>query len=118
TSGLLTLFEGTLAGIATMGGAVSIEDAARSSRDGVLKTLGAINFGIGNLVNVTQISKVVGFISTATVFDQQHVVLNGASEFLGEIFQDRGIHARSAVGVAMLPMNAPVEVEMIVKVAE
>src|SRR5699024_863706 len=101
-----------------VGDAVSIEDAASYARICVLNALAAIKAEIGNLDNVTQITKVVGFISSATDFDQQHVVLNGASEFLGEIFQDLGIHARSAVGVTMLPMNAPVKIKIIVKVAE
>jgi len=118
TSGQLPLVDGKLAATGKVGDAVSVEDAASYARICVLNALAAIKAEIGNLDNVTQITKVVGFISSATDFDQQHVVLNGASEFLGEIFQDRGIHARSAVGVAMLPMNAPVEVEMIVKVAE
>src|SRR5699024_521098 len=100
-----------------VGDAVSIEDATSYARICVLNALAAIKAEIGNLDNVTQITKDVGFISSATDFDQQHVVLNGASEFLGEIFQDRGIHARSAVGAARLAMNATVGVEMMVKVA-
>jgi len=118
TSGQLPLVDGKLAAVGKVGETVSAEDAASYARTCVINALAAIKAEIGDLDNITQITKVVGFVSSATDFDQQHVVLNGASEFLGEIFQDRGNHARSAVGVAMLPMNAPVEVEMIVKVAD
>ncbi len=118
TSGQLPLVDGKLAATGKVGEAVSVEDAAVYARTCVLNALAAIKAEIGQLDSITQITKVVGFISSAADFDQQHVVLNGASEFLGEIFQDRGNHARSAVGVTMLPMNAPVEVEMIVKVAD
>src|SRR5699024_11396043 len=114
----LPLVDGKLAATGKVGDAVSAEDAASYARICVLNALAAIKAEIGNLDNVTQITQVVGSISSATDFDQQPVVLTGASESLGEIFRDRGIHARSAAGVAMLPMNAPVEVEMIVKVAE
>src|SRR5699024_6419063 len=118
TSGQLPLVDGKLAAVGKVGETVSAEDAASYARTCVINALAAIKAEFGDLDNITQITKVVGFVSSATDFDQQHVVLNGASEFLGEIFQDRGNHARSAVGVAMLPMNAPVEVEMIVKVAD
>ena len=83
-----------------------------------MNALAAIKAEIGDLDKITQITKLVGFVSSASDFAQQHVVINGASEFLADIFQENGQHARSAVGVAMLPMNAPVEVEMIVKVQD
>lgn len=116
TSGQLPLVEGKLAGTGKVGEAVSTEDAAGFARTCVLNALAAIKAEVGDLDKITQITKVVGFVSSASDFAEQHFVINGASEFLGEIFQDKGTHARSAVGVAMLPMNAPVEVEMIVKV--
>lgn len=116
TSGQLPLVEGKLAGTGKVGEAVSTEDAAGFARTCVLNALAAIKAEVGDLDKITQITKVVGFVSSAPDFAEQHFVINGASEFLGEIFQDKGTHARSAVGVAMLPMNAPVEVEMIVKV--
>lgn len=118
TSGQLPLVDGKLAGTGKVGEAVSVEDAADFARTCVLNALAAIKAEIGDLDKIRQITKVVGFVSSAPDFAEQHVVVNGASEFLGEIFQDNGIHARSAVGVAMLPMNAPVEVEMIVKVTD
>ena len=117
TSGQLPVVDGNLVATGKVGEAVSVEDAQRYARTCVLNGLAAIKAEIGDLEKITQIIKVVGFVSSASDFDEQHIVLNGASEFLGEIFGERGTHARSAVGVAMLPMNAPVEVEMIVKVS-
>lgn len=118
TSGQLPLVDGKLAGTGKVGETVSTEDAARLARTCVLNALAAIKAEVGDLDKVSQITKVVGFVSSAPDFAEQHLVVNGASEFLAEIFQDTGTHARSAVGVAMLPMNAPVEVEMIVKVTD
>ena len=116
TSGQLPLVDGKLAATGKVGETVNVEDAQSYARTCVLNGLAAIKAEIGDLDKITQITKVVGFVSSASDFDKQHIVINGASEFLGEIFGDKGTHARSAVGVAMLPMNAPVEVEMIVKV--
>lgn len=116
TSGQLPLVEGKLAATGKVGETVTVEDAQSYARTCVLNGLAAIKAEIGDLDKITQITKVVGFVSSASDFDEQHLVINGASEFLGEIFGDKGTHARSAVGVAMLPMNAPVEVEMIVKI--
>lgn len=118
TSGQLPMVDGQPAGLGKVGQDVSVEDAARYARICVLNALAAIKSEIGDLDKITQITKVVGFVSSASDFDQQHIVINGASEFLAEVFQDKGQHARSAVGVAMLPMNVPVEVEMIVKVQD
>lgn len=118
TSGQLPIVDGALAATGKVGDTVSVEDAATYARVCVLNGLAAIKAQIGDLDKIVQITKVVGFVSSASDFEQQHIVVNGASEFLGEIFQDKGQHARSAVGVAMLPMNAPVEVELIVKVQD
>ena len=118
TSGQLPLVDGKLAGLGKVGQDVSVEDAADYARTCVLNALAAIKAEIGDFDKITQITKLVGFVSSASDFAQQHVVINGASEFLADIFQENGQHARSAVGVAMLPMNAPVEVEMIVKVQD
>src|SRR5699024_8410347 len=114
----LPLVDGKLAGTGKVGETVSTEDAAGLARTCVLNALAAIKAEVGDLDKISQITKVVGFVSSASDFAEQHLVVNGASEFLAEIFQDTGTHARSAVGVAMLPMNAPVEVEMIVKVTD
>jgi enamine deaminase RidA (YjgF/YER057c/UK114 family) len=71
---------------------------------------------IGDLDKIKRIVKVVGFVSSTPEFSGQPAVVNGASEFLGEVFGEKGIHARSAVGVAVLPLDAPVEIEIIVEV--
>jgi enamine deaminase RidA (YjgF/YER057c/UK114 family) len=71
---------------------------------------------IGDLDKIKRIVKVVGFVSSTPEFSGQPAVVNGASEFLGEVFGEKGIHARSAVGVAVLPLDAPVEIELIVEV--
>jgi enamine deaminase RidA (YjgF/YER057c/UK114 family) len=71
---------------------------------------------IGDLDKIKRIVKVVGFVSSTPEFTGQPAVVNGASEFLGEVFGEKGIHARSAVGVAVLPLDAPVEIELIVEV--
>lgn len=118
TSGQLPMVDGKPAGFGKVGEDVTVEEAADYARICVLNALAAIKAEVGDLDRITQITKVVGFVSSATDFDQQHIVVNGASEFLADIFQEQGIHARSAVGVAMLPMNVPVEVEMIVKVQD
>ena len=118
TSGQLPVVDGQLAATGKVGEAVTVEDAQRYARICVLNGLAAIKAEIGELDKISQITKVVGFVSSAADFEKQHIVINGASEFLGEIFGETGTHARSAVGVAMLPMNAPVEVEMIVKVTD
>src|SRR5699024_4711198 len=112
TSGQLPMADGKLAGVGKVGSQVSVEDAADFARLCVLNALAAIKAEIGDLDKIAQITKLVGFVASADDFDQQHIVINGASEFLGTIFQEKGQHARSAVGVTMLPMNAPVEIEM------
>jgi enamine deaminase RidA (YjgF/YER057c/UK114 family) len=71
---------------------------------------------IGDLDKIKRIVKLVGFVSSTPEFSGQPAVVNGASEFLGEVFGEKGIHARSAVGVAVLPLDAPVEIELIVEV--
>lgn len=118
TSGQLPLIDGQLAATGKVGETITVEDAQNYARICVLNGLAAIKAEVGDLEKISQITKVVGFVSSAADFEQQHIVINGASEFLGEIFGETGTHARSAVGVAMLPMNAPVEVEMIVKVTD
>lgn len=118
TSDQLPVVDGKLVGIGKVGDAVSVEDAQGYARTCVLNGLAAIKAEIGDLDKISQVIKVVGFVSSASDFDQQHIVVNGASEFLGQMLGEKGTHARSAVGVAMLPMNAPVEVEMIVAVRD
>ncbi|QTF72555.1 RidA family protein [Arthrobacter woluwensis] len=98
-------------------GAVSPERAKELAATSIVNALAAVKSVIGNLDRVTRIVKVVGFVASTPDFTGQPAVINGASELLGEIFGEKGQHARSAVGVAVLPLDAPVEVELIAEFA-
>lgn len=115
TSGQLPFVDGELTYVGHVGAEVSAESAKEAARTCVLNALAAIDAEVG-LDNITKVVKVVGFVSSAPGFVGQPGVINGASELLGEIFGAAGQHARSAVGVNQLPLNAPVEVELIVEV--
>lgn len=116
TSGQLPLAGGELTKAGKVGAGVTPEDAKAAARTCALNALAAVDALVG-IDSVTRVVKVVGFVASAPGFAGQPGVVNGASEFLGEVFGDAGIHARSAVGVAELPLDAPVEVELIVEVA-
>lgn len=113
TSGQLPFINGELTATGKVGAAVSAETAAGQAQACAINALAAIKAEIGNLDRITRIVKVVGFVASDPSFTGQPVVINGASEFLGAVLGDKGIHARSAVGVAALPLDAPVEVELI-----
>ena len=120
TSGQLPLDGGEIAHTGKVGadgapGSVTPEQANAAARQCALNALAAIDALVG-IDSVTRIVKVVGFVASSPGFSGQPGVVNGASEFLGEVFGDAGVHARSAVGVAELPLDAPVEVELIVEV--
>jgi enamine deaminase RidA (YjgF/YER057c/UK114 family) len=117
TSGQLPFVDGKLPATGKVGGAVSAEAAKDMARYCVLNGLAAVKSVIGSLDRVTRIVKVVGFVASEPSFDGQSGVVNGASELLGEIFGEAGFHARSAVGMAALPLNSPIEVEFIVEFA-
>ncbi|WP_125776352.1 RidA family protein [Antribacter gilvus] len=120
TSGQLPFVDGALpeAGKVGLGdGLVSPEDAAAYARTCALNALAAVRSVTGSLDAVARIVKVVGFVASDPSFTGQPAVINGASNVLGEIFGDAGVHARSAVGVSALPLDAPVEVEVIVELA-
>ncbi|QCB27526.1 RidA family protein [Corynebacterium endometrii] len=117
TSGQLPIVEGQLKATGKVGAEVSAADAAEYARIAVLNALAAIDAEVG-LDNVSRVLKVVGFVASAPDFVEQPAVINGASDFIGEVFGDAGIHARSAVGVAVLPKDSPVEIEVIVEVKE
>ena len=114
TSGQLPLVDGQLPITGLVGDEVSAEEAYSAARTCALNALAAVDAEVG-LDNVASISKLVGFVASAPGFYEQPGVVNGASELVGEIFGDEGVHVRSAVGVAVLPKNAPVEVEMVVE---
>lgn len=114
TSGQLPLVDGQLPITGLVGDEVSAEEAYSAARTCALNALAAVDAEVG-LDNVASISKLVGFVASVPGFYEQPGVVNGASELVGEIFGDEGVHVRSAVGVAALPKNAPVEVEMVVE---
>ncbi|GAB04970.1 RidA family protein [Gordonia amarae] len=120
TSGQLPIVDGALPLTGkvseTAEGVVSPDDAYAAARQCALNALAAVDALVG-LDSIVRVVKVVGFVASAPGFTGQPQVINGASEVLGEIFGDAGVHARSAVGVAELPLAAPVEVELIVEVA-
>ncbi len=116
TSGQLPLVSGTMAQEGKVGTDVSAEDAREAARICTLNGLAAIA-ALADLDSIVRVVKIVGFVSSASGFTGQPGVVNGASDLLVAIFGDAGQHARSAVGVAELPLNAPVEVELIVEVA-
>lgn len=116
TSGQLPLSGGELGAVGKVGAQVTPERAKELARLCALNALAAIDALVG-LDRVEQVVKVVGFVASAPGFTGQPGVVNGASELLGEVFADAGRHARSAVGVAALPLDAPVEVELVVRVS-
>ena len=117
TSGQLPVVDGKLQATGKVGGAVSPDDAARLARVCALNALAAAAEAAGGLGSVRRIVKVLGFVASAPGFTGQAQVVNGASELLIEVLGDAGRHARSAVGMAVLPLDAPVEVELIAEVA-
>ncbi|PRX99491.1 RidA family protein [Allonocardiopsis opalescens] len=116
TAGQLPMVDGELAGTGKVGADVTPERAAELAAVCALNALAAVKAEIGALARVVRVVKVTGYIASAPGFTAQPAVLNGASELLGAVFGDRGRHARSAVGVPVLPLDAPVEVELIVEV--
>jgi enamine deaminase RidA (YjgF/YER057c/UK114 family) len=115
TSGQLPIRDGKLAGSGKVGAEVSPEDAKAMARICALNALAAVNSLVG-IDAVVKVVKVVGFVASASGFSGQPGVVNGASDLFAEVFGEQGAHARSAVGVSELPLDAPVEVELIVEV--
>jgi enamine deaminase RidA (YjgF/YER057c/UK114 family) len=116
TSGQLPTVAGSLPATGRVGAEVTAEDAAGYARTCALNALAAVHALVG-IDSVVRVVKLVGFVASAPGFGGQPAVVNGASELLGQLFGEAGRHARSAVGVAELPLNAPVEIELIVEVA-
>jgi enamine deaminase RidA (YjgF/YER057c/UK114 family) len=114
TSGQLPFVDGGLRRTGKVGGTVDIEDAAADAKVCALNALAAVDDLVG-LDSIARVVRVVGYVASAEGFSAQPRVVNGASEFLGRVFGEAGKHARSAIGVAELPMNAPVEVELTVE---
>ncbi len=121
TSGQLPFVAGALAATGKVGdgdGLVSAQDAKQLAQTCALNAIAAVKSVVGDLDKVTRVVKVVGFVASDPSFTGQPGVVNGASELLGTAFGEAGVHARSAVGVAALPLDAPVEVEIIVTVED
>ena len=116
TAGQLPMVDGSLPATGKVGAQVTPERAAELARICILNALAAVDALVG-LDAVVRIVKVVGYVASAPDFTGQPGVVNGASTLLGDVFGDAGAHARSAVGVAALPLDAPVEIELIVEVA-
>ena len=116
-SGQLPVVDGKLAATGKVGDAVSAQDAAGMARTCALNALAAAADAAGGLDAIVRIVKVLGFVASAPGFNAQPQVVNGASELFIEVLGDAGRHARSAVGMAVLPLDSPVEVELIAEVA-
>jgi enamine deaminase RidA (YjgF/YER057c/UK114 family) len=116
TAGQLPMVNGELISKGLLGQDVEIDEANKAARICTLSALAAIKGVIGDLDRIKQIVRVVGYVASVPTFTQQPAVVNGASELLLEIFGENGKHARSAVGIAVLPLNASVEIELTVEV--
>ena len=116
TSGQLPMRSGELMASGKVGGEVSQDEAVACARQCGLNAIAAVKAEIGDLAAVKRVVKVVCFVASSTDFTAQPQVANGVSELLGEVFGDAGVHARSAVGVSVLPLDVPVEVELVVEV--
>lgn len=117
TSGQLPMRNGELITTGKVGGDVTVEQAVECAQQCALNGFAAVRSIIGDLSRVVRVVKVVGFVASTPDFTGQPGVINGASELIGQAFGEAGQHARSAVGVAVLPLDAPVEVELVVEVS-
>lgn len=118
TAGQLPFKDGRLPYTGKVGADVSVEEAKEAARLCALNALAAVKAEIGALENVRRIAKVTGYVASAAGFNGQPEVMNGASDLFGELFGEKGFHARTAVGVAELPFDAPVEIELAIELAE
>jgi enamine deaminase RidA (YjgF/YER057c/UK114 family) len=118
TSGQLPIVKGELVATGKVGAEVSAERAKELAAICALNALAAVRSVAGDLDRIARVVKVTGFVASAPDFTGQPAVVNGASELLREVLGDKGVHARSAVGVAVLPLDAPVEVEIQVELTD
>jgi len=117
TSGQLPMRDGALMATGILGVDIEIDEAYACARQCALNALAAIKAIVGDLDRVVRIVKVTGYVASHPTFTNQPAVVNGASELLAEIFGPSAAHARSSIGMAVLPLNAPVEIELLVEVA-
>src|SRR5919199_3446011 len=118
TAGQLPFKDGRLLYTGKVGADVSVEEAKEAACLCVLNALAAVKAEVGTLEKAHRIARVTGYVASAAGFNDQPEVMNGASDLLGRLFDEKGLHARTAVGVAELPLDAPVEVELIVDLAD
>lgn len=116
TSGQIPFVSGELKYKGKIGKDLSIEEGYEAAKVCIINCLSVIKGQIGSLDNIEQVIKVTGYVNSAPGFTDQPKVINGASELLGEIFGEAGLHARAAVGVNELPIDSAVEIEMIAKI--
>ena len=116
TSGQLPLLDGKLVHTGLLGGEVTVDQGQECARACAINILAQAKAALGDLERIVRIVKLTSFVASKPDFTQQHLVTNGASDFLVEVLGDAGRHARSAVGTAALPLNAPVEIEAIIEV--
>ncbi len=116
-SGQLPLQDGKLAYLGLLGTDLTVEQGQQAARIAATNALAQIKAAAGDLDNVVRVTRLVGYVACAPGFTDAHKVLNGASDLIAEVLGDAGRHARSAVGAAILPLNAPVEVELTVELA-
>jgi len=117
-SGMLPLKEGKLLKSGRVGESVTLDEAVQDARTAAINALAVLKSAIGSLSNVKRCVKISGYVSSARDFTDQPKVLNGASDLIFEVFGESGRHARAAVGVNILPLNSPVEIEFIFEVQE
>lgn len=117
TAGQIPMRDGALLASGKVGADVTADEARACAEQCALNALAAVVSVVGDLSSIEQIVKVVVYVASAPDFTGQPAVANGASELLGAVFGEAGVHARSAVGAASLPLDAPVEIELVVKVA-
>ena len=118
TAGQLPSKDGRLLYTGKVGADVSVEEAKEAARICALNALAAVKAEVKTLENVARVVKVTGYVASTAGFNGQPEVMNGASDLLGRLFGEKGLHSRTAVGVAELPLDAPVEVELIVDLAD
>jgi enamine deaminase RidA (YjgF/YER057c/UK114 family) len=117
-SGMLPLVSGKLSRTGVVGESVTLDEAVQDARTAAINALSVLKSATGSLNNVAGCIKITGFIASTPGFTEQPRVLNGASDLIFEIFGEAGRHARAAVGVNILPMNSPIEIEFIFEVLE
>ncbi|MGE5416291.1 MAG: RidA family protein [Acidobacteriota bacterium] len=116
-SGQLPTVEGKLSAMGKIGDELTVKDGQKAARRAAINCLSVLKSMVGDLDRVEQVVKLTGYVQSANDFYNQPQVINGASELMQEVFGDRGQHARAAVGVNALPLNAPCEVELIVRIS-